>query len=145
MIGTSGSGKSHFSRRLAEVLDVPYLEMDAMFWQRNWKEIKTSAFLALVTDAVNQPSFVLDGNHSITNPIKWSSVDTVIWLDIGFWRTFSQILIRSFSRSCSNTEIWDGTGNKESFRRNFLSSKSVILWMLKNYWKTKAKYRMLFA
>lgn len=144
VIGTSGSGKSHFSKRLAEKLKAPYIEMDAIFWQQNWQGLNTSDFLALVTDAVNQPLFVLDGNHSKTNQVKWSAVDTIIWIDLGFWRTFSQILSRSFSRAFSKSEIWYGTGNKESFYRNFFSSDSVVLWMLKNYWKTKTKYRIQF-
>lgn len=38
VIGTSGSGKSTFSRMLATTLGYPYIEMDAMFWQPNWQE-----------------------------------------------------------------------------------------------------------
>lgn len=144
VIGTSGSGKSYFSKRLAKKLNAPYIEMDAIFWQQNWQGLETADFLAKVKEAINQATFVLDGNHSKTNKVKWHVVDTIIWLDLGFWRTFSQIIRRSISRSFSKTEIWQGTGNKESFHRNFLSSESVVLWMLKNYWKTKAKYRILF-
>lgn len=32
VVGTSGSGKSTFSRRLAAQLAIPYIEMDALFW-----------------------------------------------------------------------------------------------------------------
>jgi adenylate kinase family enzyme len=144
VIGTSGSGKSHFSKQLAERMGYPYIELDAIYWQRNWRGIETSDFLKRVITEVNQPYFVLDGNHSKTNEVKWSAVDTVIWLDMGFWLTFWQVLSRSFWRSLYQNEIWQGTGNKESFVRNFLSKDSVILWMLKNYWKTKRKYRALF-
>ena len=38
VIGTSGSGKSSFSKRLAEKLDVPYIELDALHWKPNWTE-----------------------------------------------------------------------------------------------------------
>ena len=38
VIGTSGSGKSTFSRLLANKLKYPYLEMDAIFWKPNWQE-----------------------------------------------------------------------------------------------------------
>lgn len=144
VIGTSGSGKSHFSKRLAEALNVTYIEMDAILWQQDWKQLDASEFILTIEDVVNQPSFVLDGNHSKTNGVKWAAVDTIIWLDLGFWRTFTQIVQRSILRSYSHAEIWEGTGNKESFHRNFFSSKSVIWWMLKNYWKTKSKYRILF-
>ena len=37
VVGTSGSGKSTFSQVLANKLNYPYLEMDAMFWKPNWQ------------------------------------------------------------------------------------------------------------
>ncbi|CRL43945.1 Shikimate kinase [Sodalis glossinidius str. 'morsitans'] len=36
VVGTSGSGKSTSSRRLATQLAIPYIEMDTLFWQPNW-------------------------------------------------------------------------------------------------------------
>ncbi|KPZ57294.1 Shikimate kinase [Pseudoalteromonas sp. P1-13-1a] len=145
VIGTSGSGKSHFSRRLAEKLDVPYIEMDAIFWLPNWEHLETKDFLLELQSLMEQKKWVLDGNQSKTNTLKWRYVDTIVWLDYSFFHTFKQILFRSLKRSWSKQEIWEGTGNRESFRRNFLSSKSVILWMLQNYWKTKQKYTKLFV
>ena len=145
VIGTSGSGKSHFSRRLADKLDIPYIEMDAVFWLPNWNHLSTDDFLSELKTLMEQKAWVLDGNQSKTNELKWQYVDTIVWLDFGFFRTFKQILTRSFKRAYSQEEIWAGTGNRESFRRNFFSSDSVVLWMLQNYWKTKRKYTKLFA
>lgn len=145
VIGTSGSGKSYFSHRLAQKLDFPCIEMDAVFWLPNWEHLETEDFLIKLQALMEQEVWVLDGNQSKTNSLKWQYVDTVIWLDYSFFHTFKQIFMRSFKRSWSKQEIWEGTGNKESFRRNFFSSESVILWMLQNYWKTKHKYAKLFA
>ncbi|MCF6264133.1 MAG: AAA family ATPase [Xanthomonadales bacterium] len=36
IIGTSGSGKSTFAKALSKKLDYPYIEMDAIFWGKNW-------------------------------------------------------------------------------------------------------------
>jgi adenylate kinase family enzyme len=145
VIGTSGSGKSHFSRRLAQKLDYPYIEMDAVFWLPKWEHLDTENFLLKLQSLMEQEVWVLDGNQSKTNSLKWQYVDTIVWLDYNFFHTFKQMLIRSVKRSWSKQEIWEGTGNTESFRRNFFSSESVILWMLQNYWKTKRKYAKLFA
>lgn len=38
IIGTSGSGKSTLARRLSEKLAIPYIEMDALFWLKDWQE-----------------------------------------------------------------------------------------------------------
>ena len=32
VIGTSCSGKTHFSKRLAACLDIPHVELDALYW-----------------------------------------------------------------------------------------------------------------
>ncbi len=37
VIGTSGAGKSTFSKKLAQALNYPYIEMDKVFWESNWK------------------------------------------------------------------------------------------------------------
>jgi adenylate kinase family enzyme len=145
VIGTSGSGKSHFSYRLAKNLSIPYIEMDTLFWLPNWEHLENDEFLFLLEAHLEKASWVLDGNQSKTNHLKWQYVDTIIWLDYSFYHTFKQIVVRSIKRSFSQKELWAGTGNTESFRRNFFSSDSVILWMLQNYWKTKRKYATLFA
>ena len=38
VVGTSGSGKSTLARQLAERLDVPYIEMDRLYWRPEWRE-----------------------------------------------------------------------------------------------------------
>ena len=145
VIGTSGSGKSQFSSRLATKLEIQYIEMDAIFWLPNWQHLELEDFIAVLKPLLEQESWVLDGNQSKTNSFKWQYVDTIVWLDYGFFRTFRQMLVRSVKRAYSKQEVWQGTGNKESFRRNFFSSDSVVLWMLHNYWKTKKKYAKLFS
>lgn len=44
VVGTSGSGKSTFSQMLAETLEYPHLEMDAIYWKPNWQESSDDEF-----------------------------------------------------------------------------------------------------
>lgn len=37
VVGTSGSGKSTFARMLANQLNAPYIEMDALHWLPEWR------------------------------------------------------------------------------------------------------------
>ena len=46
VVGTSGSGKSTFSRTLATKLVHPYIEMDAIFWKANWQESSDEEFFS---------------------------------------------------------------------------------------------------
>lgn len=137
VVGTSGSGKSTFSRKLAQVLKFPYIEMDRIFWQPNWQEPSNEKFFKDLEIALNQEKWVLDGNYTRTIPIKWKNVETIIWLDYSFTRTIFQAVKRAVQRSISKEEFWEGTGNTESFRRIFFSKESIIWWSIKTHSKVK--------
>jgi len=143
VIGTTGSGKSSFSRALACKLKYPYIEMDRVFWKPNWTEPTTEEFLNKLDSQLKSENWVLDGNYSRTNSFKWAKADTVIWLDYSFSRTFYQIVSRSIGRAISRNELWPDTGNRESFSKLF-SSDSIVLWFFKNYWRNKSRYPNLF-
>ena len=70
-------------------------------------------------------------------------MDTIIWLDFSFIRTFFQALRRAILRIHSGNEIWPDTGNKETFSKTFLSKDSILLWTLKNFLKNRRKYRQM--
>ena len=144
VVGTSGSGKSTFSRMLATRLGYPYLEMDAMFWRANWQESSDEAFFAKLENSLSQDRWVLDGNYNRTVDIKWADIDHVIWIDYPFSRTIYQAVKRAFIRSLTKTELWDNTGNIETFGKSFFSRDSVILWTLKTYKRNRVRYIEMF-
>ena len=92
VVGTSGSGsgKSTFSQVLANKLNYPYLEMDAMFWKPNWQGSTDEELFSTLKRKLADEHWVLDGNYNRTVPIKWERVDTVIWIDCSFARTLYQ-------------------------------------------------------
>jgi adenylate kinase family enzyme len=143
VIGTTGSGKSSFSKRLANVMDAQYIHMDQLFWKPDWVESTDVEFFPKLEQALSQSSWVLDGNYSRTNPIKWAHADTIIWIDYAYSRTFFQLLKRTIVRATSKRELWVGTGNKESLVKSFMSKKSILLWFFKNYRKNKTRYSEL--
>ncbi|MDG1752988.1 MAG: adenylate kinase [Thalassotalea sp.] len=143
VIGTSGSGKSTFSQLLAKNINAEYIEMDSLFWQPDWQESSNDIFFAKISHAIDKPTWVLDGNYSRSQSIKWKTADTIIWLDYGFFRTFYQVFCRSIKRAWNKNELWQGTGNKESFYKTFLHKDSIILWMLTNYHRNKLRYSVL--
>jgi len=141
VVGTSGSGKSTFARLLASKLELPVIEMDALYWDRNWSEPSDEVFFTRLRAALAQPRWVLDGNYDRTLPIKWQAATTVIWLDYSLPRTLLQSLQRALLRAWTKTELWPGTGNRESFRMTFFSKKSVLLWSLRSHARLRARYR----
>lgn len=142
IIGTSGSGKSTFAKTLSKKLDYPYIEMDAIFWGKNWYWPSDDEFFNKLEESLMLDSWVLDGNYTRTIPIKWKQVDTIIWIDFSFTRTLFQALKRAISRILTKEELWPDTNNRESLK-NLFSKDSIILWTLKNYHKNKIKYSSL--
>ena len=142
VIGTTASGKSTFARKLAEVSDAPYVEMDAIYWGADWHEPSDGEFFSKLESSISSSSWILDGNYSRTLHIKWKEVQTIIWLDYSFSRTIYQSISRALKRIYFKTELWPNTGNIETLSKMF-SKDSIILWCLKNYWKNKRQFKSL--
>ena len=140
VVGTSGSGKSTFSKRLASKLELPSIEMDALFWNPRWSESPDEVFFARLRSALAEQRWVLDGNYDRTLPIKWQNVTAVIWLDYSLPRTLLQGIKRALFRAWTKTELWPGTGNRESFRGTFFSKKSVLLWSVRSHGRLRRRY-----
>lgn len=128
VIGTTGSGKSTFAQLLAAKLNYPYISMDQLFWKPNWEESTDEEFFPKLSQALNTDAWVLDGNYNRTNSIKWNDIDTIIWIDYSYLRTLAQLFKRTLARAISAKELWLGTGNRESFRKSFMSKSSIFIW-----------------
>ena len=51
VMGSSGSGKSTFARRLSEATGIPFVSLDALFWKPGWQPSESADFEARVTEA----------------------------------------------------------------------------------------------
>ncbi|HKS92649.1 MAG TPA: hypothetical protein VJQ83_12025, partial [Tepidiformaceae bacterium] len=51
VVGPSCSGKSTLAEQLGAALDLPYVELDALFWRPNWTEPEDEEFAAQLRDA----------------------------------------------------------------------------------------------
>ena len=143
VIGTSGSGKSKFSAELARTLNIPYIEMDALYWKDDWKFANDEELMENVRIATKDERWLLDGNYNRTQPIKWKNVQTIIWLDYPYYLVFFRVLKRSIARLFDRKLPW-GTNNRESLRKSFLSKDSIIVWMWMSYPNMKKRYSKLF-
>jgi adenylate kinase family enzyme len=145
VVGNPGSGKSTFARELAALLDLPYCEMDALFWKPGWRESSDDEFFPKVRALTSGPRWVLDGNYTRTLAIKWRQVQLVIWLDHSLARTVLRVTARSIRRAITGAELWPGTGNRESLREAFLSRKSIIWLTLTTHRRTRKKYSAMMS
>jgi adenylate kinase family enzyme len=92
IIGPSAVGKTTLSARLARILGVPHIELDAIHWGPNWTPAGRDAFCATVDRALSGDGWVVDGSYSSVRHIVWPRADTVVWLDYGLPRVLWQLL-----------------------------------------------------
>ncbi len=137
-VGATGSGKTSTAKRLAKILGLPFVEIDALFWEANWTRAPEDVFRGRVHEAARGDRWVIDGNYSRVQPFIWRRVDTVIWLDYSLRAIFWQLLCRTLRRVRSQEELW--AGNKERWRNAFASRDSLFLWLLTSYWRRRRRY-----
>jgi adenylate kinase family enzyme len=140
VVGTSGSGKSTLSKKIAAKIGGRYIGLDELHWGPNWTSRPDEELFSKLENALDCETWVVDGNYHRTAPIKWKEVEAVVWVDLPFWLTVYQALMRAIKRTASGKEIWPGTGNVESFSRTFLSRESVLLWTITSYKRVKKRY-----
>jgi adenylate kinase family enzyme len=139
VVGTSGSGKTTFGKQLAEILNILFIELDAIYWGPQWSGPTDQELFSRLREALKADSWVLDGNYSRTEDIKWEHIEAVIWLDFSFPRTVYQAILRAITRLHNQEELWSGTGNRESLRMLF-SRDSIVLYTIQAYGRRKKKY-----
>ena len=141
IIGTSGSGKSTFSKQIAQKLNIPHIELDALFWKENWTPSSDQEFFTKIEKAINCENWVLDGNYDRTQDLKWEKVDKIIFLDLPFYLILFRIIKRSFIRSLTRKILW--AGNQENIFKHLLTKDSLILWVIKTFQKNRREYSFL--
>ena len=132
VVGTSCSGKTTLARSLAERLDLPCVELDALFWGPNWREVGMPVFRERLRSALGTDGWVADGSYANHRDITWDRVDTVVWLDYPMGLVLARWARRTVRRIRSQEEFWPGTGNRESLTNAFRRG-GLLWWILRTH------------
>ncbi len=145
VIGVTSSGKSTLAKRLADKLSLDFIELDALYWEPNWKEAESEIFRARVEAATQSECWALAGNYKEVRNIVWPRAEAVIWLDYPFWTIFWQLTRRTFTRWWARELLW-GT-NRENLWMHFKlwSDESLFHWLLITYKRRKREYPIQFG
>jgi adenylate kinase family enzyme len=143
VVGNAGSGKSRLAERIARILGVPYVELDAIHHLPDWEPMDPDQFLARVSAVVAMDEWVIDGNYRtvvVDGPV-WQRADTVVWLDLPRRTVMRQVTVRTLRRVIRREELWNG--NREPLRNLWAWDpyKSIIRWS----WTRHAKYQERFS
>ena len=139
VFGTTGSGKSWLAGRLARRHGLRVIELDSLFWGRDWQPAPLELFRHRVERETRDGDWIVVGNYGQVRDLVWRSADTLVWLDLPFPLVMGRLLRRTVSRVLSRQELW-GTGNRETFRNAFLSRHSILLWAIKTHRRNRQRF-----
>ncbi len=126
-------GKSTLARALAADLDLPYIELDAIYWLPNWGERPRDEFREQVQKALdsNPAGWVTDGNYGgHLEGMVARQAATVIYVNMPWRLLFWRTLRRSIARARDKKVICGE--NVETWRKAFFSRDSLLWFLIKN-------------
>jgi adenylate kinase family enzyme len=108
VVGAPGSGKTTLGVQLAASIDVPFVELDALFHQAGWQDLTPAEFRSRVTEATAGDAWVVDGNYQVVLDLVWDRADTVLWLDLPRRVVMYRVVLRTIRRALTREELWNG-------------------------------------
>lgn len=78
VIGSPGSGKSTFSRKLAAITGIPLVHLDKEFWNYGWVETPSSEWVKKQENLISGSEWIVDGNYGSTLEMRIEKADTII-------------------------------------------------------------------
>lgn len=82
VIGCPGSGKSTFSKALAQKTGLPLHHLDLMYWNGDKTTVEKSVFLARLSQVLSGEEWIIDGNYASTLELRLAACDTVFFFDL---------------------------------------------------------------
>ena len=117
VIGSSGAGKSTFSRRLGKATGIEVVHLDRLYWMPNWVEPEKAEWREILDEITQSESWIMDGNYSGTLDFRMTRADAIIFLDLPrtlcVWRVLKRsTLYRKIKRpdmadGCAERFDWD--------------------------------------
>ena len=132
--GPSGSGKTAIAKQISEILGVPHIELDVLYWLPGWVVKPTDRIRSEVSTLLSEypNGWVFDGNYYELRPLILPSADIVVWWRPPFRVAFWRLLKRTIVNCWSGKLLWGI--NRETWRHAFFSRKSILLYQV-THWR----------
>ncbi|MEZ4504156.1 MAG: adenylate kinase [Dehalococcoidia bacterium] len=141
-IGNTSAGKSTLAAELARRLDVPHIELDALYWEPNWVGAEREVFRARVDAATGVEGWTSSGNYlTAVQDLVWGRADTVVWLDYPLRVLVPRLWGRTYRRWRDGELLW-GT-NRENVWQHFKlwnQEQSLVAFQLRQQLPKRRRY-----
>ena len=103
--GTSGAGKTSLAKLIARYLDVPHVEIDALFHGPGW--VPRASFESDVQCFSAGPEWVTEWQYGAVRAHLAGRADLVVWLDMPRGVVIRQVVRRTVVRWVRRERLWN--------------------------------------
>lgn len=137
--GVSGVGKTTLARRIAEILEIPHTEIDALFHGPSWRP--RPEFIDDVRALATGDAWVTEWQYAAARPMLEHHADLLVWLDLPFATvTLPRVIARTIRRRVRGERLWNG--NVEPPLHTFFTQPDhIVRWSI----ATRGKYSDLIS
>jgi adenylate kinase family enzyme len=121
--GTSGAGKTTLARRVAGVLQLPCVELDALFHGPAWTP--RPDFAAEVHRFAATSTWVTEWQYDAVRSRLADRADLLVWLDLPQAVVVRRVVLRTVVRRLRRQQLWNG--NVEPPLRTFLTDPEHVV------------------
>jgi adenylate kinase family enzyme len=140
----SGNGKTTFGRRLAERLDVPFVELDALVHGPGWVETPDDELRALVEPILAGEGWVIDGSYQRKlGDLVLRGADTVVWLDLPLRVWLPRLVRRTFRRIAGREQLWND--NRETIRTALFERDGLFPYAFRSHFRRRRAWPRALA
>jgi adenylate kinase family enzyme len=126
--GVSGSGKSTLARRIGEVLDLPYTELDGLYHGPGW--VPRPTFAAEVEHLTAGERWVTEWQYDDARPLLTARCDLFVWVDLPYPVVLGRVVRRTVRRRLRAEELWNG--NREAPLHTFFTDREhIVRWSIR--------------
>jgi adenylate kinase family enzyme len=139
LASASGNGKTTFGRALAERLDVPFVELDALVHGPGWVETPDDELRARVEPILAGEGWVVDGSYQRKlGDLVLRSADTVVWLDLPMRVWLPRLVRRTWRRIRGYEQLWND--NRETVRNTVFASDGLFPYAFRSHFRRRRVY-----
>lgn len=145
LVGTAGSGKSVLAHHLIDILHIPYIELDKLFWNPNWETVPNDVFEGRIREALAEAGnqWIVDGNYRGVEAITFPKATTLVWLDYPVYLIYFRVIKRTLRHIITGETF--SHGNRETLKSAFWGKDAFIPWVIRTHHERRQLYLDLIA
>ena len=140
--GPSGSGKTTLAGAVGVLLDLPHIEIDALFHGPGWTP--RAEFAADVRALAARDEWVTEWQYSLARPILSSRADLLVWLDLARPVVMRQLVRRTLRRRLRREVLWNGNV-EQPLRRVLTDPEHIVRWAWSEFGRSAVRVADLRA